>query len=294
MRARSKLLAVISAAVLITVQAFSASAAPPRVTYLDCPDVSAIGVIVGKEPVASPGMITDCFYFTPEVSFRLTDATLAGARADTEQRGYSVVDAPGAGEGAFYYAFDGGTALYFERDGQVIEIASPTLTAEIIVNLADLAGDAISLSPELTPAANFTVKCPTGTQVSKALGAELKREKVEARSCRYSNDQEWLDFEVLDVGSAAELRAHLELLWRGMLTGVIADFDGLGPGAFMYADASPLHVVWQHSKGVVFQTRGWSASEELRRVAVLFNTVQTGGSPPGETPSKPGVPSTGV
>lgn len=292
MHARTKLVAALSAALLLAGQALNASAdLPPRLTYLDCPEVSAVAAVVGGAPLSSPDRSDACSYFYPEITFLLAGMTLAELRSGAEKDGHTVVDAPEAGEGAFYYESDEGAQLYLERDGTAVGVSSADLSGEILVGLGGLAGDAISISPEPTPAAAFEATCPTGGQVSSALGVELKLDAAGPSSCKYRSGDAWLEYTVSAFGKVTQQRGYYELLWRGLSAQFgFADFGGLGPGAYMHGDASPLTVNWQHAEGVVIGVTGWYGPDELRHAAVLFNAVQSGDS----TPSKPGLPSTGV
>ena len=292
MRVQIELFAAMVAVLFIVTQSLSATAAPPRLVYLDCPEPAAVGAITGKEPLTAQGPRGQCDYFTPDVSFQLRDVSLAELRAAAEADGHDVVDAPGAGEGAFQYASDAGMTLNFERDGRALSIVSNTLGLEVLIQLVGLAGDSISLSPELMPAAPFEVTCPTAKQLSTVLGEQVLLEKDEARSCRYSAGAKWVWFDVSDFGLVTESLTYRQLESRG-LPGSYAfnDLEDLGPGAYWFADLSPLSVTWQHAEGVVFSVMADPyGQDDLRRVAVLFNSVQAGG----ETPGKPGMPSTGV
>jgi len=168
--------------------------------------------------------------------------------------------------------------------------------------MAQLFVAAIAAAPAPTvPAKAFTMVCPSAAQVGKIVGRKVTVVPRDDPSCEFKAGENWDDgigfFIVPGYGSIDEYRARMkrETTHAGVPPIAFLDVGGLTPGAFAYADLSPVTLSWQLQEGVVAQLVAREDTDVLRRLAALFAAVQTSVARPTMPagPSRPGLPSTG-
>ncbi len=186
-----------------------------------------------------------------------------------------------------------------EADGQTYFLSGPLAHRDVALTLGHVFVTAITEPPAPTVRArDFTMSCPSAAQISKVLGRDVTFVLGDPKVCAFKDGDERISFSIVPgYGSIVEYRARVERDLSGAATPVpFLDFGGLTPGAFAWVDLSPTTLSWQLEDGVVARLVASEESDVLRSLAALFAAVQQDGTEPTTpaSPSKPGLPSTGV
>ena len=117
-------------------------------------------------------------------------------------------------------------------------------------------------------------------------------------TCSFKDGDKFISFAIVPgYGSIVEYRARKvrDLTVSGAPPVPFVDFSGLTPGAFAWADLSPVSLSWQLEEGVKAHLNAVEDTDVLRRLAALFAAVQAGDTRPTTPagPGRPGLPFTG-
>lgn len=275
-----------------------------------CPEPAELSAVIGQT-VTLWGVGRDaCSYSKTnggQVSFAFVGGSmedLVRLRTSAIDEGSTVVDVPALGSGAFSY--DGTEDVNLRWTGgqpasSIFYLSVPLAHKDVVVNVATLFTSAIGDPPAPTvPAKDFTLVCPSAKQVSRVVGRTVVLKRNEQLPCMFKDGDNSIFFGTArGYGKVSDYRARVlrDATVSGAPPGFFQDVSGLNPGAFTYSDLTPPLLSWQLEPGVVAQVSASEQVDVLRRLAVLFATVQKDGTPakpvkPG-TPAKPGLPSTG-
>ncbi len=308
MRVHSRFLAVVFAVAMSAalVPTAVADGPPPEPPMVYCPDIARVSTIVGTTVSLSGVTRASCSYSAPSfgtVSFDFyhsaAPASLTSLRASEVESGTPVVDVPALGPGAFSYeSTDDLNLRWFgvKPTDHLFYLSVPLTHQDVALPMADLLVAAIAPSPAPTvPAKDFTMKCPSAAQVTKVIGRKVDFAPRDSAECLFKDGEKSISFSIVPgYGSITEYRARKvrDLTVSGAPPVPVMDFGGLTPGAFVWADLSPVTLTWQLEGDVLAQLWALEDTDVLRRLAVLFTDVQKGSGSP-TTPAKPGLPSTG-
>lgn len=270
-----------------------------------CPEASEISAIVGETFTGGAQARNDCSYSGPSMNISFTffggsqTGQLDSLRKRTEEGGTSVVDVPELGTGAFGYDGTDDWNLRWEDsqpNGQIYYLNVPLTRRDVTLSVANLFVAAIAEPPAPTvPAKAFTMVCPSAAQVSQTLGRDVTPVPGYPKVCAFKDGDKSINFSIVPgYGSIVEYRARAkrDTTFAGVPPIPFVDVSGVTPGAFAWADLSPITLSWQLEEGVVAQLYALEDFDVLRRLAALFAAVQHDDTPP-TTPTKPGLPSTG-
>ncbi len=273
-----------------------------------CPEASEISAIIGEPFTGGAQARNGCSYWGPSMSVSFTffggsqTGEVDSLRERTEGGGTSVVDVPELGAGAFGYESTDDWNLRWEDsrpNGQIYYLSVPLAHRNLTLSVADLFVAAIADPPApAVPAKDFTITCPSAQQVSQIVGHEVAVFPADDDACSFKDGEKFISFSIVaGYGSIVEYRARKgrDLTVSGAPPVPFLDFGGLTPGAFAWADLSPITLSWQLEDGVVAQLYALEDLDVMRRLAALFAAGQQGNTPPTTPagPSRPGLPPTG-
>lgn len=306
MRRFARYLLTCSAAVLMlgtTVPGAHADYPPNQEqAVVSCPTDAQVNAVLDGVTNTSTRQAHRCSYerVDGQVVYEFTRDTLsslASLRTSAEATA-GFIDFPTV-EGFGYQQTAGSFEVFFPVGDEVMHLRLPTAKTGNGLELAELfknstrpwAGITIAPIP-VTPA------CPSAravSRVTKQMYNVLPGDKYDCEYTRGDGTRVRYDVDAF-FGSIAEARVLTETRLKGGEDVWTRDFAGLGEGAYYTSISGFTSLHWQESDGVVVELVSQEDLDTNRRLASLYNSVQTSNGsaePPSPRPTKPGLPSTG-